>query len=219
MKSFFFLPFYFLFHLASAQQPQIYKCFCDNGGLCSSSLVLYPDSSYVYEHGCEANSHVSFGEWRKKKDSIYFTQPNPKFFRVIKSIQASIVPGDSIWVTVLDRKGIDMTSKISMGLDVKGKGSYLFSTDTTTNRQVVYKRDASSISLRTLTKLLGQRISFPLNGANSFVIALNISTNWIWNKHADWSGTGNFIALKRGNSLLSISANFAGVYDLEKSDR
>src|SRR5215218_2333500 len=105
LKILFFLPLCLLFHYStSAQQPQIYKCFCDKGGLCSSSLVLYADSSYVYEHGCEASSHLSFGEWRKKKDSIVFTQPNPKSFAVIKSIQSSIVPGDSIWVTVLDKK-------------------------------------------------------------------------------------------------------------------
>jgi hypothetical protein len=220
MRLFFFLSLCFLFfNSTSAQQPQIYKCFCDKGGLCSSSLVLYADSSYVYEHGCEASSHLSFGEWRKKKDSIYFTQPNPKLFSVIKTIRSSIVPGDSIWVTVLDRKGIDMTPEISMGLDVEGRGSYLFSTDSTTNRQVVYKRNAKSISLRTLTKLLGQRISFPLNGANSFIITLNISTNWIWNKHADWSAFGNFAAVKRGDSLLFLSKIFSCVFDLEESGK
>lgn len=217
MKYFFTTVFtIFLLNTVIAQSPKVYRCFCNNNALCSSSLVLYSDSSFVYEHGCEASSHLSFGQWRQKKDSIYFTQKDPRTIPVIKNVQSSIVPGDSIWVTILDRKGVNMTSLLSLGLDVDGRGTYMMSNDSSGQKQFVYKRAGGRISLRTLNKLLGQRISIPVNGDNNFVISLNISSDWIWNKHADWSATGNFSALKRGNTLYSNSPKMIGVYELQR---
>lgn len=198
----------------TAQEPKVYRCFCEQSGLCSSSLVLYSDSSYVFEHGCEASSHLSFGSWRQNKDSIYFTQQQREKIQVIKSVQSSVIPSDSIWVMLLDKDGINISEKISVGLDVKNRGSYLMSPDSSGSKLFVYKRKGY-LTLRTLNKLLNQRITIPIDSANNFIITLNLSSNWIWSKHADWSATGNFTVLQKGKSLLALSPNFSfGVYDL-----
>lgn len=108
-----------------------------------------------------------------------------------------------------------MTAQLSMGLDVEGRGTYMLSADSSGQKQFVYKRPGGRINLRTLNKLLGQKITIPVNGDNNFIISLNLSADWIWNKHADWLSTGNFSALKKGNSLYSNSAKMAGVYELQ----
>jgi hypothetical protein len=52
-----------------------------NGGLCNLSILLFADSTYCSESGCETSSHFSFGKWRMRKDTILFMPADLKNIR------------------------------------------------------------------------------------------------------------------------------------------
>jgi hypothetical protein len=202
MKYTFLLLSILFFHFAKAQAPEVYEADYNNG-LCSGTIVLYADNNFYYEHGCEASSHVSFGKWIKKKDTVRLESVNPKTFPVIKLVEATTVPGDSVWLTILDKDGKNMTAQVSTGLDVAGRGSYIFSLDSSGSKKFVYKRSGGKIVFRTLNKLFGQRLEIPIDAANNFVITLNLSSNWINSTHADWGQTTTISLLKKGDGLIT----------------
>ncbi len=189
------------------QKPEWYIA-KDLGGLCSKNIVLYPDAAYFFEEGCEASSQLCFGTWQLKKDTLKLQPVDPTTYAVIKNIVATTAPGDSVWVTVLDKDGVNMTAKISMGLEVAGRGSYMFSTDATGNIKVVYKRTGGKIVLRTLNKLFHQRFEWNTDSANRFTITLNVKADWISSTHADWSRVGAFRLLKKETAFISFGPAF-----------
>ena len=151
---------------------------------------------------CEAYSHICFGKWIKKKDSVKLEPVNPKTFAVIKSVEASTVAGDSIWIIILDKKGTNMTSQISTGLKVERRGSYMFSLDSSGSKKFAYKRSGGKIVFRTLNKLFGQRLEISTDTANYFIIRLNILADWISSTHADWGETNTVSLLQKGDRLI-----------------
>lgn len=202
MKYIILFPVILFFQFAKAQSSEVYQT-TSNNGLCSGTITLYADNNFVYESGCEASSHVSFGKWLQKKDTVKLQPVNPKTFQVIKSVEASSIAGDSIWITILDRNGNNMTAQISTGLEIAGRGSYIFSLDSSGSKKFVYKRSGGKIVFRTLNKLFGQRLEIPADTANQFIITLNISSDWISSTHADWGGTNTISLLKKGDRLIT----------------
>lgn len=185
-----------------AQSSEVYETRYNNG-LCSATIVLDADNNFYYEYGCEASSHLSFGKWVKKKDTIKLEPVNPRTFTVIKSVEATTIAGDSIWITILDKKGNNMTAQVSTGLEIPGRGSYMFSLDSSGSKKFVYKRNGGKIVLRTLNKLFGQRLEIPADAANHFVITLNLASDWINSTHADWGETNTLFLINKGDHLIN----------------
>lgn len=185
-----------------AQPPEVYRTRPAGGG-CPSSILLHANGDYAYTFGCETAPRLSFGTWTKKGDTIKFTPVYPATFAVTKGVKATTVAGDSIWLVLFDKDGVNMTAKTSAGLDVSGRGSYMMSNDSSGTGKFVYKRGGGKLVLRTLSKLFGRRIEFAADTANHFVITLNLSASWINNTHAEWGGSGPFFLLKKGNALYS----------------
>lgn len=84
-------------------------------GLCSWSLILFPDSTYLYEIGCEEKSSVNFGVWTKTKKEYQLQPVDPSvfdFFQIITDteiIQALSPPSDSERVIIfIDNGGIPL---------------------------------------------------------------------------------------------------------------
>jgi hypothetical protein len=202
MKNIFLLLGIYCFGFAKAQTPAVYETNYNNG-LCSGTIALYADYNFFYESGCEASSRICFGKWLMKKDTVKLEPVNPRTFPVIKSVEATTVAGDSIWITILDKNGANMTAQISTGLEVAGRGSYMFNLDSSGNKKFVYKRNGGKIILRTLNKLFGQRLEIPADTANNFVITLNIPSGWISSTHADWGETNMISFLKKEGRLIS----------------
>lgn len=202
MKNIFLLLCVCCFGSAQAQTPDVYETNYNNG-LCSATIALYADYNFFYESGCGASSRICFGKWSMKKDTVKLQPVNPKTFPVIKSVEATTVAGDSIWISILDKNGANMTAQISTGLEVAGRGSYMFTLDSTGSKKYVYKRSGGKIVLRTLNKLFGQRLEILTDTANSFVITLNISSGWINSTHADWEETNTISFLKKEDRLIS----------------
>lgn len=187
-----------------SQAPEIYTATTSSSS-CPGTITLHPNATYIFESGCEASSQISFGKWTSKKDSVKLEPVDPKTYPVIKNVSANKVPGDSIWVTILDKDGVNMTNKISTGLELSGKGSYMFTTDNIGTKKFVYKRPGGKIVLRTLNKLFNQHFEFTTDTANNFIITLNIPEDWIRNTHAGWGGFGVFALFRRKEGLVSAS--------------
>lgn len=190
---------------AAAQPAEIYRA-QPGREPCPGTLLLQADGEYAFASGCETAPLLSFGTWTKKKDTIKLVPVNPVSYMIIKNMEATKIPGDSVWLTLLDKDGVNMTTAISAGLDVSGRGSYMMSNDGH-GRKYVYKREGGKLVLRTLGKLFRRRIEFATDTVNNFIITLNLSASWIRSTHADWGGSGPFSLLKKGEALYSLSKN------------
>jgi hypothetical protein len=184
-----------------SQTPERYQY---NEGPCSATIILYADYTYSYKYACEASSRLSFGKWTKKKDTIKLQAIDPTTYTVIKNVTATTVPGDSIWLTILDKEGRNMTQQISTGLEVTGRGSYMFGLDGSGAKKFVYRRNGGRIVFRTLNKLFGQRLELPTDTANNFVVILNLDSEWISSTHADWDSIHPTILVKKAEALLTM---------------
>lgn len=150
-----------------------------NGGLCSQSIVLFNDGTYNYERGCEASSHFSFGKWTHKKDTIWFNETDKKIFRVIKNYSSKKVDNKNLSVKIFDINGQNITDKLSVGQFVNGKGTYNLDLDSRKTLRMDFKRDSGIIVIKSLQKLLEQRIEIQTDNSNYYEITLNISKDWI----------------------------------------
>ena len=199
--------FFFLFQCCSlaltAQMPEVYQL-TSTGSNCPVSLSLYGDGSFLYKEACESSPRVSFGKWTGKKDVIRFEPVNPQTYNVIANIETSHVSGDSIWLTILDKNGANLSQIVSAGLELSGRGSYLFSNDSSGTKKFVYRRAGGKIVLRTLNKLFGQRLEVNTDTANGFIITLNLLSEWLTSTHAEWALRTGFPLQKKGDKLLGL---------------
>lgn len=207
MKFLFCTVFSCLSFALYSQLPEVYTA-APNAGRCPGTIILYPNATYVYQSGCEAAPRLSFGKWMIKNDTIKLQPVDPKTYGVIKNVSATTIPGDSVWVTILDKEGINITSKISIGLEVAGRGSYMFGSDSTGAKKFVYKRSGGNLVLRTLNKLFAQKFEWATDTANHFIITLNLSAGWITSTHAAWGSPGGLSLLKKGPTLTGLSPLF-----------
>jgi len=67
-------------------QPNIWRSYFKKNGLCATSLILYSDSNYFFETGCEGRSNVNFGTWTSNKKIIKLTPIDTANFKSLKSI-------------------------------------------------------------------------------------------------------------------------------------
>ncbi len=175
-----------------------------NGGLCSQSIVLFDNGTYNCERGCEATSHFSFGNWAQKKDTIFFSETNHKKFKVIKGYNSKRVDSKNIAIKIFDIKGQNITDRISVGQYIRGKGTYNLDLDSTKTTRFDFKRDSAIIIIKSLQKLLEQRIEIQTDSSNYYEITLNISKDWIYHSNSDWGGNGDFKLLKTKQALTSL---------------
>ena len=179
----------------------------NNGGVCAASLYMYNDRTNCLERDCEGNSHLSIGSWEKIKDSIKFHPIDNKNFRLIENITTSKTSEKFVKVIVLDRNGINVTDKVSVGQLVKGKGIFMMKLDSLEMTRTDFKRDSSKIVLKSLEKIFQQKLEIMPDSSNCFTISLNISCECFWSTHGDWGGYGGFTLMKTENKLISVQAN------------
>ena len=215
-----FLAFFFLccVFFSKAQTKETYQTETGEGH-CPATLLLYSNSVFVYQSGCESAPELSFGKWTKSKETIKLEPVSPQSYAVIKSVTANTVPGDSIWLAVVDKDGTNLTAKISVGLEITGRGSYLFGNDASGTKKFVFKRSGGKIVFRTLNKLFGQRLELPTDTANNFLVTLNLSSEWINSSHATWNSATPLLFLKKGETLQSVSKNAGPLVFRKPSER
>lgn len=187
-------------------------------GLCNSSISLYHSGFYCFEGGCEGSSHISYGNWTIKNDTIHFTQLNNKEFHPIDTVFFSSYSSDSITVVILDKYGTNITNKISVGLYVQGAGVYPFRFDISNNMKKALKRPNGFITLITLNRIFQKDFDFATDTANDFIIKLNISADWIYSPNSRWGGFGDFDLIKNNDELVSFSPQFPQKEIFRKED-
>lgn len=199
---------YFIFQSASvrAQEPRAYNTYSaeSNGGLCSQSIRLFTDSTYCYESGCEASSHFSTGKWKMRKDTLLFFPVQPAGYRVIDTVVASRTADKKITVSLFDRAGINITSRVVTMHYVKDIGFYDMQIDSAQQQRSDVRRRNDAIVLRPLQRLFQQRLVIPIDSMhNHYEIRLNLSAQWLFQPASDWTDISGMKLLKRKEQLVS----------------
>jgi hypothetical protein len=176
-----------------------------NGGLCDATILLFPDSIYNIESGCEASSRFNFGRWAQKKDTIIFQPVDPRNYKVVKSVHSKQTGDSLIMVVIRDREGNNITAEMKPRQYVKGKGFYSFTPDSGNSYATDYKRDSGVIRLLALERLFKKPIAIPVTAAaNYYEITVDISPAWIIQKASEWEPLQNFKMLKKKDNLVSL---------------
>ena len=192
-----------LFHSGYSQSNELYINY--SNGFCSSSIKLNIDGTYNYESGCEKSSHVSFGTWIRKGDTIKLRQIDFKDFKILK-IEPSIKKDEKILtVKVFDQYGENITEKITLGQLVKGKGIYNMTLDGSKTKRTDLLRDSGSIIFKSLQKLLKKSSEINVDSYNYFEITLNIPNVWIYKINSNWINIGDFELIKTKDALTSTT--------------
>jgi hypothetical protein len=200
-----FLQFLFLTCL-SQSKIKYDKYALINGGFCVYFLHIFKDSTFSAITGCESHGHyLFFGNWTQKKDTLTFYPVDNKNFKIIKNVSSTETADSILKVKIFDRQNNNITDKLTVGQLVHGKGIYSMSFDTIQNQRTDFKRDSSFIVLKSLERLLGQKLEIPTGGSNNFEITLNILGDYLFDNYSDWgAGSDHFVLIKRGDKLLSI---------------
>lgn len=174
-----------------------------NNGLCNHSLLLFDDSTYCSESGCEASSRFSFGKWGQKKNIITFTPANTSIFNFIQKVEREPANGKYVSVSLFDKKGNNITSKIVVGQYVEGKGMYSMELDSTYTKRIGLKHDNALLVLTTLQRFTKQKLAIDMDSSGVYKIYLNISGDWNFNKNSTWEGSQTFSLIRNDNYLIS----------------
>jgi hypothetical protein len=175
-----------------------------NGSLCSQSILLFADSTYCSESGCEASSHFSFGKWKMKKDTILFMPVVPSEYKVISSVKTSRTDDKRITVIIYDNQGVNITKRIKTTQFVKKVGFYSMDLDSSQTRRSDARRVNGSIVLNTLQRIFRQDIDMPTDSSNVYEIYLNISYQWNFHGNSDWLETGGLRLIRSKEKLVSV---------------
>lgn len=105
MKIYGILFLFFLGTIHGFSQPKTIKNYSKKNGFCSSSLTLYSDTTYLYEFGCEGQSHINFGKWKtvKGKTTLYPID-TASYIPIQEMMETHTETGDSSFIIkVIDR--------------------------------------------------------------------------------------------------------------------
>lgn len=203
----FLLTAFFGFQQLNAQnkaEPERYLAE-RGGGLCDQSLLLFNDSSYCTEWGCEASSYFSFGKWTQKKDIISFIPADPANYSFVTKIESEKTVDKKLTVVFFDKDEINITEKIKAGQYDQGKGfQYSLDLDSSKTKRTDYIRPNSLIRLVTIQQSFNKNIEIRRDSLNLFKIHLNISGQWNFHSNSTWGDTGTFSLIKKNDRLLSL---------------
>jgi len=188
-----------------------------NGRLCSSSVLFYNDSTFAKESGCEASSSISYGKWTIHKDTVILSPFNNKTETFISSFTATQVATDSVYVTILDKNGNNITSEISMGIYVPKLGTYPFKLNADSTQKVAYRRPGGTLWLRRLAHNFKRNFEYETATANNFVIKLNVPFELFEYPEAEWQNSPLQNLIYKEGALVDPNAppDFPIIYSVE----
>jgi len=65
-------------------------------GFCSQTIYINNDSSFIFEHGCENNSHITIGRWKITNDTIELISGKKEDLLSIKNLHNENVSKDIV---------------------------------------------------------------------------------------------------------------------------
>lgn len=197
---------------ANAQTAKDYKVYInwDRGGLCNSTFILFNDSTYCNESGCEASSRFSFGKWQQVKDNIQFIPSDPSIYNFISKVEKSKSDVDSIKFIICDRNGNNISDRVTLGLYVKDVGVFDMKHNEVALEWAGIKRENSSIQLLSFMYLFKQTIEIPVSDSvNVYKVYLNFN-DWNFQKQSTWTKMSGFSLLKKKGKLVSPQPDTIG---------
>lgn len=192
-----------LFSLSVFSQTGDWYTYSD-GGFCSTSILLNSDGTYKYESGCEASSHVSFGTWTQKKDTIKFKQIDTKEFKVLNILPSTMTNSKTLSVKLFDQDNRNITERIKVKQYVPGKGTYTMSLDSSKTMRTDFLRDSGIIIIEPLEKLMNGTLGVKIDSFTNFEITINVPSPLIYNIGSNFTNIGDFQLLKTKDALLSV---------------
>lgn len=201
------LFFFASFCAAQTKKKYDYYIHESNGGLCSSSILVFRDSTYCSESGCEASSRFSFGRWKLDKDLITFTPTNPASFKLIDTIVKEKTANKNITVMVFDRDGNNITERITVAQLLKGRGIYPINLDSTKKSRTDIRRMDSHLILPGLKLTFRQNTEIELGEYNQIKIYLNIPSEWNFHSNSKPGSDDPFKLKKKKDKLISLNQN------------
>jgi hypothetical protein len=189
-----------------AQRKTTYNWYLSqsNGGLCNQSILLFADSSYCSESGCESSSHFSFGKWGMRKDTILFLPADLKEYKVIARVKTTKTSDKKITVILYDNEGVNITERIAATQYIKNLGFYAMDLDSSKTRRSDARRANGSIVLKALQRVFQQKIEIPIDSSSLYEVYLNFSNEWNFHGNSDWMDMSATRLLKRKAKLVSV---------------
>lgn len=176
------------------------------GRLCNRSLILYKDSSYCTEHGCEASSFFSFGKWTQKQNTLKFIPADPTTFKPISKVETSTTNDSLLTVEVYDKKGNNITWQVTVIQHLKDNHRISMALDSAEKKRTCLKEANSTIVLGSLQKILKQKIQINTGHATLVKIYLNIPEKWNFHLNSRWDNDlYPFTLIKSKNKLTSTN--------------
>ena len=161
MKFLNFLLLFFACYQLQAQ-PKIINSFksTSNSGLCSQSMKIFDDHTYLFESGCEASSSVNYGKWSKKDNRIILSPTKQKS---IESFMTFNIDTTEVNPYNISLKFLDKYERPITGLILLLVPKALQNNETSTNPfgVVTIKREAKSDMLLEAIKANNGEMTLP----------------------------------------------------------
>ena len=202
-KIFKFFCFLFYSTICFSQKNISYDWYLNetNNGLCNESLVIFSDSTYCSEKGCESSSYFSFGKWKPSATGICFSPVDLTTYNFIEAIEKKNINQDNITVIILDKYGNNICDMITVGQFIEHVGMYNFTLDSTKTKLFDFKRTGNTIILKNLSYIFKRNFEIKIDSFNLFIIHLNISKDWNFHINSKWRDQNTFFLKKENGNL------------------
>lgn len=155
---------------SNCNTPEIYKEFyIKRGTFCSSYIVLFVDSTYESESGCEAHSQRSTGEWKIKNNNLSLYPDSKDNYNFICNINIKKTnQNKECVINIKNKYGNPVegflilcfdTTKIESTQNLKDKKLDFFNSDTT-GIIIINKLKYDSLIFQTLDTVTNKQIVF-----------------------------------------------------------
>lgn len=197
--------------------------------LCGSSILLYDDSTYYYEGGCESVSYICSGKWTKRGDTLLLHATPAQDITPIKDVVLKSNPKhkEEIHLRILSRNGDTLNINYAPYLykkDTPPPTLYFWKDWSSSNfgpyKEYTFKSDSSAgiIEIRKLSAILGRTILVPIGNHNDITVVLNLPTTCLQNlRGAKYECSPTSQLISRGDSLISFPLDPKG-YNYHKTD-
>lgn len=195
-------------------------------GFCSDMLILTADSTFFYEWGCEATSHISTGSWYVKRDTLFLSAVNKENVQPIKEVIPSIRKqnSDSISLRLISLDGDTLRDNFSPYLFRQGEtispeiphDNYFSFNDTTCYSfdydRGVYMFDTAgktdNIEIRKLSEAFGRKIDINMNSNNSLDVIINFPKACLGSPFIEYDFKGISMFVICGDTLISYPEKY-----------
>lgn len=235
--------FFLIATICNSCQPAFIKQFTGTtrefwqkrSSMCSKSICLSKDHSYLYETGCENHSKVNTGTWKIKDSIIILHSDDPNNIKTyIKSIEKKGEKSGSITFEIKDKFNNPIDNFIILPFQYEDqftiKGEWLFDKEVRKGEEPAYdnilrsnEQGVIKISRKKIQffefyffkKITGKSFRMEMKDINANVVKIKLNTYFKILKHGDlsWLDAKYMDTIKLKDLSNGTWKEFKGVYD------